>query len=129
MPRISNCQNCKCGLDEKPEGSYCTPCWSARLKEDGSFEKRSRTWAEARFPKARIDIDYNQLDTFLKKVARCGSGYGIVDCTVVTRIGPGGGNPVVDIFARDRNEIREFLLDYYDPAMIEQDFALYTRAA
>jgi hypothetical protein len=69
---------------------------------------------------ARVDVDKNQFDEFIDAAVRSGIAY-----QVVSMEGPGGGNPCVDLSDDSRDRIKSFLLEYYDPEMVDEDFALY----
>lgn len=75
-------------------------------------------------PVARIDVDHSQLDGFVSKLVSSK-----IKFAVVTYEGPGGGNPCLHVEHPSRDELKAFLLDHYDPGMIDDDFDLYCGVA
>lgn len=123
MPRHSNCPNCKREFDGTVVGEYCPECWSAWCRNDGSFEASTKPYPVEVPATAKIDVDYNMVEGFLKTVTRCGLTY-----DVLAEQGPGGGNPHVAIHGENRMHVKRFLLKHFDPDMIDADFDLYCPA-
>lgn len=71
---------------------------------------------------ARVDIDHNNIDGFVSKLIS-----NKVKFAVVSYEGPGGGNPCLYIERPTRDDLKTFLLEHYDPDMVDEDFELYCR--
>jgi hypothetical protein len=74
-------------------------------------------------PRAILDVDYNQFDAFKTKLKDAG-----VNHQLIAQNGPGGGNPCIALEYQDRDALKAFLLENYDPHMIDKDFDLYCGA-
>ncbi len=122
--RLSNCPNCKRGFHANAEGAYCPECWSAWCRNDGSFDQLTQPWPTEAPATAKVDVDHNMIDDFLRSATRSGLTY-----DVISMEGPGGGNPHVAIHGVNRHHVRRFLLKHYDPNMIDEDFNLYCPVA
>jgi hypothetical protein len=90
----------------------------------GSFDERTHPWPTKVPATAKVDVDHNMIDGFLKTVTRNGLTY-----DVISMEGPGGGNPHVAIHGVNRSHVKRFLLTHYDPDMIDEDFDLYCAVA
>jgi Uncharacterized Zn-ribbon-containing protein involved in phosphonate metabolism len=124
MTSLSNCPNCKRGFLASADGAYCPECWSAWSRNDGSFEERTQPWPKETSATATVDVDHNQLDSFLAAATRSGLTH-----EVLAEVGPGGGNPHVALHGVDRGHLWRFLRAHYDPEMPNEDFDLYCAEA